>query len=206
MQKKKSTTLLTSALLAGGLLLAGSAMAGASPEMLSNTCAGCHGPDGVSAGPSMPSIAGMPAKHLEGMLKEFKDGSRHSTIMVRVAKGYSDEELKTIAEFYSKLKWGDAKTNPNMVEDTKVDPALAKKGKAIADKQCEKCHEEGGVKQDESTPRMAGQWLDYLLIKMADLKDPNFKVPQEKKMKEKVDKLSVDELKATAHFYASQAK
>lgn len=69
--------------------------------MLANSCAGCHGTDGKSPG-SIPSIAGKTAPFIEKALKEFRDGSRPATVMGRHAKGYNDEEIRLIADFFAK--------------------------------------------------------------------------------------------------------
>ena len=69
--------------------------------MLSNSCAACHGTGGKSPG-AIPSINGKSAKFLFETLKEFQTGVRPSTVMGRHAKGYTEEELRLIAEFFSK--------------------------------------------------------------------------------------------------------
>lgn len=71
--------------------------------MLANSCAACHGTDGKSPG-SIPSIAGKSEKFITDTLKGFRDGSLKSTVMGRHAKGYSDEEIQLIAEFFSSVK------------------------------------------------------------------------------------------------------
>lgn len=202
-RKMKGLLAVAGGLLGGALLFGGTALAGATPEMLSNTCAGCHGANGVSAGPAMPTIAGMPAAHLEKMMQEFKTGKRPTTIMDRLAKGYSDEEIKAIAGYISKQKWGNAVSNENSKMATPVDEKLAKQGKALEEK-CGKCHEKEGRSQEDDVPRMAGQWVDYLLMKMDEYKNDKIKVPQPEKMGKQMEAKSLDELKALAHFYASQ--
>ena len=72
-------------------------------EMLSVSCAGCHGTDGRSPG-SIPSIAGKSADTIETALKEFRSGQRESTVMGRHAKGYTDEEIKLIATYFGSVK------------------------------------------------------------------------------------------------------
>lgn len=67
--------------------------------MLSYTCAGCHGTDGVSPG-SIPSIACKSADTIEKALKEYRDGKRFSTVMGRHVKGYTDQEIQLIAGFF----------------------------------------------------------------------------------------------------------
>lgn len=71
--------------------------------MLSITCAGCHGTDGKSTG-AIPSIAGKSADYIEKAMLDFKAEKRPSTVMSRHAKGYSDEEIKLIAEYFASKK------------------------------------------------------------------------------------------------------
>jgi cytochrome subunit of sulfide dehydrogenase len=68
----------------------------ADPQLLTRTCAGCHGPDGRGFTP-IPSIAGRSAGSLKETLLAFRSGSRPSTVMGRLAKGYSDAEIEAVA-------------------------------------------------------------------------------------------------------------
>ena len=81
-----------------------STAAGANPrgQVLSLSCAGCHGTDGKSAS-IIPSINGKSAEYIESALKDFKSGARVSTVMARHAKGYSDEEIHLIAEYFGSV-------------------------------------------------------------------------------------------------------
>lgn len=69
--------------------------------MLSNSCAACHGTDGRSPG-AIPSINGKSVRFLTQALEEFRAGTRPSTVMGRHARGYSDEEIRKIAEYFSR--------------------------------------------------------------------------------------------------------
>lgn len=69
-------------------------------QMLAISCAGCHGPDGRSPG-AIPSIAGRSAQDIERALLAFRSGERAATVMDRHAKGYSDEEIRLLAEFFA---------------------------------------------------------------------------------------------------------
>ncbi len=71
-------------------------------QVLALSCTSCHGTDGKSAG-IIPSIYGRSAVYLETALKAFKSGARYSTVMSRHAKGYSDEELRLIAEYFAMI-------------------------------------------------------------------------------------------------------
>jgi sulfide dehydrogenase cytochrome subunit len=87
------------------LLLASPAAAGevSRGEVLSASCAGCHGTDGHSPG-SIPDISGRSAEYIRTSLLEFKSDQRPSTVMGRQAKGYSDEEIQLIAEYFGQRK------------------------------------------------------------------------------------------------------
>ncbi len=69
--------------------------------MLANPCAGCHGTDGVSPG-SIPPLNGLSSKYIASSMQDFKTGQRKGTVMNRIAKGYTDEEIKLMANTFSK--------------------------------------------------------------------------------------------------------
>lgn len=69
---------------------------------LGMSCTACHGMRGISPG-SIPSIYGKSGKFILDELEAFKAGKRESTVMERLAKGYSDEEIRLIAEYYASL-------------------------------------------------------------------------------------------------------
>ncbi|WP_395404528.1 c-type cytochrome [Pseudoduganella sp. UC29_106] len=71
---------------------------------LASTCAGCHGTNGATQGTSLPPLAGQPKDALLTKLKNFKTGATQSTIMTQIAKGYTDEQLETLAAYFSNQK------------------------------------------------------------------------------------------------------
>lgn len=85
-----------------GLLAASAALAEPPSRgaMLSASCAGCHGTDGRSPG-SIPPIHGRSAESIRVSLQDFRSGKRPSTVMGRHAKGYTDEEIALIAEYFA---------------------------------------------------------------------------------------------------------
>lgn len=93
-------TLSISCLIFSSTVFAASISQGA---MLSNSCSACHGTDGKSPG-AIPSINGKSARFINQALLEFRSGTRTSTVMGRHAKGYSDKEIKLIADYFASLK------------------------------------------------------------------------------------------------------
>ena len=68
----------------------------ADARLLALSCAGCHGPDGQSPGP-IPSLKGQSEAAIAAALRDFRAGRRPSTVMGRIAKGYSDAEIEAVA-------------------------------------------------------------------------------------------------------------
>ena len=83
----------------------------ASSPALSWNCAGCHGPDGVSAGPTLPSIAGMDPRYFIALMRDFGSDKRWSTVMGRIARGYDSLELRTLALYFANRDWVPAQGN-----------------------------------------------------------------------------------------------
>ncbi len=75
-------------------------------RLLALSCLNCHGPGGKSPG-EIPSIAGKSEDWLKTTLVDFRDGKRTgaaSTVMTRLAKGYTDAEIDALAKYIATLK------------------------------------------------------------------------------------------------------
>ena len=66
-------------------------------------CANCHGTDGRSRG-AVPSLAGRDKGELIRQMREFRDGTRPSTIMQQLARGYTDAEIEAAAAYFAAQK------------------------------------------------------------------------------------------------------
>lgn len=90
------------ALAVAGLLLPSVASVADEPAgaVLINTCFSCHGTDGHSAG-DMPAIAGKSQDFITKALMEFKKGEREGTVMTRISKGFTDQEIDAMARYFS---------------------------------------------------------------------------------------------------------
>lgn len=91
----------------GALVLVASGISVAADNMkikgLAASCANCHGTNGV-AQQGMESLAGQSKEDLLKKLQDFKSGKKPATIMHQLSKGYTDEQLEALAEYFSKLK------------------------------------------------------------------------------------------------------
>lgn len=67
---------------------------------LAAACASCHGTNGHSVG-GMDPLAGMPKDELIRKFKDFRSGSKPATVMHQLSKGYSDQQIEMIANYYA---------------------------------------------------------------------------------------------------------
>ncbi len=194
--RKMKITWLGAALLAGWTL-GGAASASPSvpptPEMISFACAGCHGTNGASAGLTMPTLASHSKASIVDAMKKFKSGERPSTVMGRLAKGYSDADFAAMGDFFSRQKF-----HPT---HQVVDAAKVKRGADIEEANCSRCHLDQGKEGKDDTPVMASQWLQYLQMQAA-LYDSGAR-KMSKDMADKWNRLSKEDREALLHFYAS---
>ena len=65
---------------------------------LAATCANCHGTNGNGRGDMKP-LAGVPAVTIITMLTQYKNGTLPATVMHQIAKGYTDEQIKLVANY-----------------------------------------------------------------------------------------------------------
>jgi cytochrome c553 len=64
-----------------------------------NACSGCHASN-AAVGTQVPSLIGRKPDEIIAALAAFKNGQRPATVMDRIAKGFSDDEIRAIAEWY----------------------------------------------------------------------------------------------------------
>ena len=177
-------------------------------EATIDNCNGCHGDNGVSQWDDMPTIAGIDAFTHSDALYIYRDGdracaesefrtgdmSRAPTTMCEVAAAMSDDDIDAIAEYYAGLEFVPA------VQD--FDATLAEKGAAIHKAECDRCHSDGGSNADDEAGILAGQWMGYMRTAFEQYASGDR--PQDKKMQEKMDPLSAEDIEALLNYYASQ--
>ena len=66
------------------------------PPAGASSCAGCH--SSTLDGP-VPGLRDRTAENIVVDMQAFRTGAREATVMDRIAKGFSDEETRAIAEW-----------------------------------------------------------------------------------------------------------
>lgn len=69
-------------------------------QVLSASCAACHGTNGNSVG-GTSVLAGLDRAHFVAQMMAFRTGDRSSTVMHRHAKGLTVEEINELADYFA---------------------------------------------------------------------------------------------------------
>ena len=68
------------------------------------TCVACHGQNGIGLSPTWPTLAGQHKDYLVHSLKKYRDGQRGDPVMMPMAAGLSDQDIKLLARYYADLE------------------------------------------------------------------------------------------------------
>ncbi len=112
-------------------------------------CEVCHGVNGSSVKGDVPNLAGQNSSYLLTQIDKFSRGQRQEKFMEGLMKLLTEEERINVALFYSS----------KAVEPAGNETSLT--GQAIYTARCSMCHAEK-AHGNETTPRLAGQQIDYL--------------------------------------------
>jgi cytochrome c553 len=68
-----------------------------------SACSGCH-PAGSGVDTPVKRLRGQDAAQIVAAVAEFRSGKRPATVMDRIAKGFTDDEIRAIAAWYAAQK------------------------------------------------------------------------------------------------------
>ena len=69
-----------------------------------SSCSGCHPAPAAQAQTPVPALAGRDPEQIASAMRAFRSGERSGTVMGRIAKGFSDDEVRAIAVWYGEQK------------------------------------------------------------------------------------------------------
>lgn len=70
---------------------------------MASSCSSCHGTYGIAQS-GMESLAGKPREDLVQKMMDFKSGKKPATLMHQLSKGYSDQQIEQLADYFAALK------------------------------------------------------------------------------------------------------
>ena len=166
-------------------------------------CNQCHGENGHSETPDIPSIAGFSMLATMDLLDTYRMGLRAArtvklpdgteTNMEEVAESLSEEDELEVVIYYANQQW-----RPRLQP---FDADLARRGAVVHEEKCDRCHYEGGRDPESDLPLSAGQWREYLEAEFENF-DSGRRAMSDK-MKEKYDTLSAADKQAIIELYVS---
>jgi cytochrome c553 len=137
--------------------------AGAAPPERLEPCLACHGAEGQSETPEVPSLGAQPSPYMLIQLFMFREGLRIAEPMNAMAKELSDQDLQSTADFIATLPPPRPPADPG-------EAARMEQGRALAQQnRCDFCHRPDFSGQ-ENVPRVADQREDYLLKTLREYK------------------------------------
>jgi len=173
---KALVTLLLTLGISGLAHAAGDAAAGQSKAAV---CGACHGPDGNSAAPNFPKLAGQGERYLLKQMKDIKAGmtagaaegtGRKVLEMTGQLDNLNDQDLADIAAYFAAQKMGVGAADPQLVE---AGEALYRGGK-LADGMpaCTGCHSPNGAGNEQAAyPKLGGQHAQYVTKQLTDFRE-----------------------------------
>ena len=160
-------------------------------------CVGCHGPDGNSQNPKIPSLTGQNAAYLIKAIQAYRSGKRKNPVMQSALKGLRGQNDADIAAYYAAQqpeKFGAHKETA----DDKFDPVG--EGEALA-KSCNGCHGQQGNSSTAGIPSLSRLHPDYLKSSIAAYQSGT---RQHAMMKSFVSALGEGDIERLGLYYATQ--
>jgi cytochrome c553 len=128
------------------------------------TCLACHGENGQSQNPGVPSLGAQQSYYVTVQLLMFRDRLRVVDPMNDVTNGLTDADLQSFADIIAKLP---APQPPA----ASVDDARIQRAKVLVEQnRCNICHTPNFAGQ-QNVPRIADQREDYLVKALRGYKD-----------------------------------
>src|SRR5712664_3863814 len=157
-------------------------------------CLACHGEKGQSETENTPSLGAQQAPYALIQLFMFREKLRVFEPMNEMAKGLSDDDLRTFSDFLATL--------PKPVPPADAgDPARLQRGEALAQQhRCNSCHNTDFSGKD-NVPRIADQREDYLAKTMLEYKN-NSRHGYDGSMAEVLQPVTAEQIADLAYFLA----
>ena len=87
----------------GMLSIAAAVVASAEPPAGAVSCSGCH-PASAKVTSPVPRLAGQDRAAIVRAMQDFRSGQRAGTVMDRIAKGFTDDEIQALAAWFAAQK------------------------------------------------------------------------------------------------------
>lgn len=172
------------------------------------TCSACHGPQGISANPLWPNIAGQSASYIVDQVTAFREGAsnpatarRYDPLMSPQSMALSDEDIRDLAVYFESLPApAQAVANPDTIEKAEG----LYRGGDVDDgvPACLACHGPTGRGNPAARyPALQGQHAVYTAKQLRDYASGSRKSDgQTRIMRDIASRMSDDQIEALASY------
>ncbi len=194
--KKLLISLLVTFGISGVAQAAGNAAAG---QANTAVCAGCHNPDGNSAVPGFPKLAGQNEAYLLKQMKDIKGGSRQVVEMTGLLGNFSDQDLADMAAYFASKKVQIGQTSEELVAAGQQIYRAGLMDKGVA--ACTACHSPTGAgNASAGFPALSGQHAAYVEKQLMAFRNSARDNDPNGMMRDIAAKLSDVDIKAVADY------
>lgn len=155
-------------------------------------CASCHGPQGNSRIPGMPSLTAQHPDYFVTAMQAYQAGERSHNMMQMLTKTLSEDVIRDMGLYY-------ALQEPQAAQSSVAGDVAA--GRA-ASAPCASCHGADGNASGADMPSLAGQDAVYLLASMKSYQDGT---RDHEAMQGAMADVPPEDVMNMATFYAAQA-
>lgn len=126
------------------------------------TCIACHGPDGNSTDPAIPSLAGQPKQFITTQLVMFREGNRNNPPMFALTTAMSNADMNDYGTFFTAQK--------RLTKGQPVSPEKIAAGRRVTEQyNCVQCRGPA-LLGTQHIPGLAGQQPEYLRTQLQGFK------------------------------------
>lgn len=173
------------------------------PPIVARVCASCHGIDGNGTQAATPNLAGLQAQYLVKQMRDYVAGKRRNETSTPCGPALDPDDIPILADWFSAQPPAAGKRG---------DPALSEQGRKLyeehpdpgANDDCMDCHKAEGRGGSGLYPRVAGQPAAYTLKQMLAFKSGARNNDTSKVMRESVEKMSEQDMRALAEYLAGK--
>lgn len=157
-------------------------------------CLACHGQNGTSMSPNVPSLGAMPVNYVLTQLYLFRENLRLADPMNAMASGLTDHDLRNLAATFNQM--------PAPAPAAELSQSERDAGQAMIEKyHCSSCHG-ADLAGQQTIPHIAGQREDYIHRSLVAYKT-NARKGYSPAMNEASQDIKDDEIPLIARYVAS---
>jgi cytochrome c553 len=166
----------------------------------STACIACHGPNGNSANPEWPNLAGQNEPYVRKQLQAFKGGARKNPLMTPMAMSLSDDDMEDLAAYFAVQKpAGTLETDAGKLA---LGQRVYRSGDAkTGAPACASCHgPTGDGNAPAGYPALRGQYATYVAAQLRNYRANTRQTDPNQMMRNVASAMSDEQIDAVAQY------